>query len=279
MRIRSIKPEFWRSPDISCLAIEDRLLFIGLWSYVDDNGVGEDRVPMIAADLFADDIERDPSETFARVSRGLARLSEGGQIIRYTVSGREYFEVSNWKAHQRIDKPGKARLPHHDADGSTIRSSSRESREILAPGTGNREQGTGDQGSSSSLSEVAVATPRPDVEALLDLLDSLIVENGSRKPARNKANTSAMRLLLDKDGYTHEQVAYLIRWSQRDQFWRGNILSASKLREKADTLRLQSQRKEQQRQQSKAEQAWEFVNGGSDGVPGSEAGVRGYLEQ
>lgn len=30
---------------------------------------------------------------------------------------------------------------------------------------------------------------------------------------------------------------------------------------------------------SKAEQAWEFVNGGEHGVSGSEAGVRGYLEQ
>lgn len=146
MRIRSIKPEFWRSQDISRLAIEDRLLFIGLWSYVDDNGVGEDRVPMIAADLFADDIERDPSETFARVSRGLARLSEGGQIVRYTVADRDYFEVCRWKDHQRIDKPGKERLPRHDAGEAALRSVSRESPEFLAPGTGNREQGTGDQG-------------------------------------------------------------------------------------------------------------------------------------
>ena len=30
MRIRSIKPEFWRSEDIADLTVEDRLLFIGL---------------------------------------------------------------------------------------------------------------------------------------------------------------------------------------------------------------------------------------------------------
>lgn len=29
MRIRSTKPEFWRSDDIAALALEDRLLFIG----------------------------------------------------------------------------------------------------------------------------------------------------------------------------------------------------------------------------------------------------------
>lgn len=164
MRIRSIKPEFWRSQDISRLEIEDRLLFIGLWSYVDDNGVGEDRVPMIAADLFADDIERDPSETFERVSRGLARLFEGGQIIRYRVDGRDYFEVSEWKAHQRIDRPGKSRLPHHSAEGAVLATVSRDIRDTLAPGTGNREQGTGNEGAEdqggASPSAPSIFCPR-----------------------------------------------------------------------------------------------------------------------
>jgi hypothetical protein len=83
VRIRSIKPEFWRSDDITSLDLADRLLFIGLWSYVDDNGVGRDSLAHITADLFAADLERDSSETFARVSRGLSKLAERGQIVRY----------------------------------------------------------------------------------------------------------------------------------------------------------------------------------------------------
>lgn len=158
MRIRSIKPEFWRSPDISCLAIEDRLLFVGLWSYVDDNGVGEDREAMISADLFADDLARDPRETFARVSRGLSKLSEAGRIVRYTVARRDFLEITNWSKHQRIDKPGKARLPHHHAAGAVIREGVASLPETLAPGTGdqgtgeqgNREQGTGSEGSADA---------------------------------------------------------------------------------------------------------------------------------
>lgn len=42
MRIRNIKPEFWRSQDITALDKSARLTFIGLWNYVDDNGVGLD---------------------------------------------------------------------------------------------------------------------------------------------------------------------------------------------------------------------------------------------
>ena len=57
MRIRSIRPEFWRSASIARLSIEDRLLFIGLWSYVDDNGVGRDNAAIITAELFALDGE------------------------------------------------------------------------------------------------------------------------------------------------------------------------------------------------------------------------------
>lgn len=155
MRIRSIKPEFWRSPDISCLAIEDRLLFIGMWSYVDDNGVGEDRVSMIAADLFADDLERDPSDTFTRVSRGLANLSAAGRIIRYTVDGRDYVEISNWKKHQRIDRPGKERMPKSDHESAHIREGVAKPRET--PLTGTEDQGAGDQGTGSR--EVAVRDP------------------------------------------------------------------------------------------------------------------------
>ena len=43
MRIRSIKPEFWTSEDVTDLTYFERLLFIGLWSYADDHGRGQDR--------------------------------------------------------------------------------------------------------------------------------------------------------------------------------------------------------------------------------------------
>jgi hypothetical protein len=51
-----------------------------------------------------------------------------------------------------------------------------------------------------------------------------------------------MRLLLDLDGRTFEQVEAAIVWSQNDEFWRTNILSASKLRSKYDQLRLAAMR-------------------------------------
>ena len=150
MRIRSIKPEFWRSPDISQLSIEDRLLFVGLWSYVDDNGVGVDDEAAIVGDLFARDMFTDPRETVARVSRGLARLSACDLITRYEVDGRCFLHVTAWEKHQRIDRPGKPRFPRPDDESATIRESVARPRESAATGTGEQgNRGTEEQGNSN----------------------------------------------------------------------------------------------------------------------------------
>ncbi|GAA4351131.1 hypothetical protein [Microbacterium rhizosphaerae] len=104
----------------------------------------------------------------------------------------------------------------------------------------------GETGVETFSSEVANATPRrDDVERLLDILDAEIVRNGSKAPRRNKANRDAMRLMIDRDGRTPGQIARAIYWCQHDDFWRANILSAVKLREKYDQLRLDAARKQQ----------------------------------
>lgn len=67
---------------MNAMCIEDRLLFIGLWSYVDDNGVGIDRHFDICADLFAHDLSVSPHDTLMRVQDGLKRLEALGVILR-----------------------------------------------------------------------------------------------------------------------------------------------------------------------------------------------------
>lgn len=156
MRIRSIKPEFWRSQDVADLPRDIRLLWIGLWSYVDDNGVGIDDFRQIAADLFA--LEDDPMEAREFVREGLATLSRGLRLTRYTVDGVSYIHITNWEKHQRVDRPNKERYPkppkgtppgdqrktagHERTNGAkqdTLATPSRDIRET--PSTGTEEQG------------------------------------------------------------------------------------------------------------------------------------------
>lgn len=92
-------------------------------------------------------------------------------------------------------------------------------------------------------SEIAPADPpRDDVERVCEHLADRIVANGSKRPKiTDKWRTSA-RLLLDKDERTEQQVHTAIDWCQNDSFWKANIMSMPKLREKYDQLRLSAQR-------------------------------------
>lgn len=152
MRIRSTKPDFWKSDDVAALPWEARLVFLGLWSYVDDNGVGRDNERLIVSELFPLD---DPRETLARVSRALEALSDRFLIVRYSdPEGRKLLWVTGWH-HQKIDRPSKPRYTLPTSEDIEFAKTSRHTRDTLATphrglalGTGNRDQGTGirDQG-------------------------------------------------------------------------------------------------------------------------------------
>ena len=109
MRIRSIRPEFWTSEDVAAMSWPTRLVFIGLWSYVDDNGVGRDNERLIAADLFP--LDEDPHGALTEVAGALKHLEKGGQITRYVVDGKPYLHVTKWSRHQRINRPSESRYP------------------------------------------------------------------------------------------------------------------------------------------------------------------------
>lgn len=99
-------------------------------------------------------------------------------------------------------------------------------------------------------SEVADATVRPDVDEILDYFDDRLRANDPecKLPTRSKKNRDAGRLLLDRDGRTVDQVKACIDFATTDEFWRVNILSLSKLREKYDQLRAKAQQRSNVRQ-------------------------------
>ena len=252
MRIRSIKPEFWSSPDIAALSDSDRLLFIGLWSYVDDHGRGRDDVALIVAALYPHDMVANPRDTVAKVRDGLARLSEANLIRRYTVASRTYFLVTGWGKHQRVDKPKASRIPEptEEENGTfpqndAIRDSVANLRDDVATPRDTLAPGTGEQGNRDTIDDVdlrAVEDPRPDVDAVCDAMAASVQRRTGRTPRVTAAWRTQARLMIDRDGRTVDEVTRIIDWVEADDFWRANILSLPKLRQKFDTLRLQSQR-------------------------------------
>jgi hypothetical protein len=92
-------------------------------------------------------------------------------------------------------------------------------------------------------------SPRADVEQVCTHLADRIEGNGSKRPAITEAWRTAARLLIDKDGRTVDQILRAIDWCQADPFWRANVLSLPKLRERYDQLRLKATAEREQARQ------------------------------
>ena len=164
MRIRSTKPEFWKSRRIASVDWDARLVLKGLESYVDDNGVGVDDIELIVTDVFPRDMFANPRETVARVSEAIRSLHRAGLVHRYEANGDHLLYISFWESVQRIDKPGKGRNPRPDGTfdykESEIRESVANPPETLAPGTGEQgNRGTGEQGNSARSARGARKAP------------------------------------------------------------------------------------------------------------------------
>lgn len=116
-----------------------------------------------------------------------------------------------------------------------------------AGGVASREAAKSTEATPSVLagSPPAAGAP-PEAVALCEQLADAIASHGVARPRIGKKWHDAARLLITSDGYTLEQVAETIDWlrtgTDRDAaFWRGNILSMPKLREKFAQLVLKRQ--------------------------------------
>lgn len=59
---------------------------------------------------------------------------------------------------------------------------------------------------------------------------------GSKVEATTDRWSEEVRLIREQDKRTHDEIKDLFEWANRDAFWRANILSPKKLREKWDQL-------------------------------------------
>ena len=228
MRIRTIKPEFWRSEDIAALSIEDRLLFIGLWSYVEDNGVGRDEPQLIQCDLY-------PLDTFTEASLrthgGLTRLSQQGLITRYEgPDGRRYLQINSWDKHQKINRPSKPRFPQYNAENCTLTEASLSPHCTLTEGslpeqgTGNREQGTGKHTPFSPPHETEPAESA-SAETQTVAADAATATANTSKPSKaSKARGTRL-----PDGWVPDDA--LIAWTKVNAPAAANALEVERFRD------------------------------------------------
>lgn len=99
-----------------------------------------------------------------------------------------------------------------------------------------------DSPSSLTANEERKRSKVPTGGKLSDLLFELMVANGCKEPEITQQWLDAERLMITADKRDPAEAERLIRWSQRDSFWKANIHSMLKFRKQYDQLRLKSQR-------------------------------------
>lgn len=175
------------------------------------------------------------------VRRWIAHLEDRGLVQRVTRTRSNGSHTSNFVI-LAVDDSGAAPFTPPDSSvrgGRTPVSGEGEDAGVL-PRThkdeppGEREKKT----SSSSRAEPKNQDQREDVEQVCSLLAEKIAANGCKRPTVTRAWRDEARRLIDRDGRTVTQVIAAINYATSDPFWRANILSMTKLREKYDQLRL-----------------------------------------
>ncbi|WP_432731453.1 hypothetical protein [Variovorax sp. W6] len=99
-RIRTTKPEFYTSEQVMNLSISARFAFQGLWIFCDDGGNHPASAKTLKAEVFpSDDL------TSTQVQALVDEMLEQGLLVIYEAGGKQYWHVTGWQRHQRIDKP------------------------------------------------------------------------------------------------------------------------------------------------------------------------------
>ena len=97
-RNRMIKKEFWTDDKCIELTITERLFFIGMWNFADDEGLIANKPKQMKAQIFpVDDM------THGAINEMLMRLQELGLIV--FGNDNTLIKIKNWSRHQKINRP------------------------------------------------------------------------------------------------------------------------------------------------------------------------------
>jgi len=161
------------------------------------------------------------------VSRALSELKKRNMIIREGFDTSFQKDYEQWK-----ELPKKVTVT---STGNSVTS------------TGNSVTSTGAHKRNYTKETIQKKTFMSDSEEirLSQLLLDLMKENNPncRGPSNLQGWAKKVDLMFRREKRTSEQVEYLIRWSQQDDFWMGNILSMGTLRDKFDRLAIQAKKK------------------------------------
>ena len=185
-------------------------------------------IPFAAINSMITEPENKPTDELE--SAGLwIRDNKGFHILNYQEYQSTKAEVEVIKARNR-ERTQKWR-EKHKGDNNVTSNQQKSNSKVTGPPT-----------PTPTPTPIVVTKENYIYQQLAHRLATQIEANGSKFPSITKQWINDIRLTIEIDGRTPEQVGYIIDWCQNDSFWRTNILSPSKLRAKFDQLRLNAEK-------------------------------------
>jgi hypothetical protein len=206
-RIRTIKPEFWDSPSTARASLRARLFFIAMWNWADDWGIGTANARQLIGFAFPNDAD----VTDADFPRLCAEVEDCFDVVFYEASGRPYYAIPSWEAHQRNERRAKSRNPNPDQGKRFTHGTSAPTHGDSGTGTGEqRNRGTEEPGTKT------LAHPRSETEP--NRFDEFW-DTYSHKVGRKKAE-AAYRAAVRKPSVTDDLLiaaaAAYITWQMSE---------------------------------------------------------------
>ena len=233
-RIRSLKPEFFGSPSTAdCPNPWARLLFMAMWCWADDWGVGEAELVPLAAFAFPNEVD---TEARGEVPRYCREVAASYSVVFYTHRRRRYYQILSWNDHNVSGRRGNRRYPAHDDPESVLdqgfhptrgevprndREVPLNSGEVVAnfgPGTGEQgNRGTGDTPTARDAGKLPANADEVSFLGTQQIVKVWIDEQSRRPPSAVIGQISKLvKQLLEDDHYTPTEVLAGIRaWQSK----------------------------------------------------------------
>lgn len=160
-----MKPETWTDSKVVALSPLARLLFIGSWNFADDYGC----LPADAMQLKLRVLPADEGDAVELVTE---LLEEG--LLEHLVSedGREFWHITNWSKHQRVNRPSDSEYGDPTTWKPATRGFSEDSLPVVEDSRGKGTEGNGREGNGIAPREA----PRGDLATLKNTLVELCGE-------------------------------------------------------------------------------------------------------
>ena len=214
---------------------------IGLWTLAGAWSAKE-LTDGFVPDYVIEELASTPAIAGHLVKCGLWEMAEEGWQFKgwekYQPTREQIMEARDREAERKRKYRESQRRPSGTGSGQTA--GHQQESEPPDPTRPDPTRPSNEEPNGSSKSE----PERPDVQGVIEAFSELLKANDVKhKPG--KAWKDAARLLIDKDGYTPEQILYVARYATADEFWKSNILSLPKLREKFEALKIKAQSRNQ----------------------------------